>query len=264
MGDVISHICDFCGQAFPLVENITHQVTPVEFEPARPQTNDGILRMAAANGPNHIRNVHEHVFLSFYSCPCCRKTGLTVMSTGGTLQSNVAYRYPPKGVQSFPDYIPNQIRDDYNEAALILDLSPKASATLLRRCLQSIIRDFWGITPEFWNTYDEIRSACHVGKDKVWNINLYQEIKAVELMGGIGTPVIAAFKQLKDIGNIGAHPAADVNLIVDVEPGEAETLLALINLIIRQTYIQRNADQELLQEVERISVRKAEQQGGVQ
>ena len=72
------------------------------------------------------------------------------------------------------------------------------------------------------------------------------------------------YKQLKDIGNIGAHPAANVDVIVDVEPGEAETLLALINLIIRQTYIQRNADQELLQEVERISVRKAEQQGGAQ
>lgn len=264
MGEIRSHICDYCRLTFPLVENMTYKTTTVEFEPGEPQNYNGILRISSTNGSNRAQNIHEYIHLSFYSCPNCKRTGLTVMSAGGTLQSNVAYRYPPQKVQRFPDYIPKQVCDDYNEAALILDLSPKASATLLRRCLQSIIRDFWGITPAFWNAHDEIRSACNVGKDKVKNVNLYQEIKAIELMGGISAPVIAAFKQLKDIGNIGAHPAANVDVIVDVEPGEAETLLALINLIIRQTYIQRNADQELLQEVERISVRKAEQQGGAQ
>jgi hypothetical protein len=45
-----------------------------------------------------------------------------------------------------PDYIPEQIKDDYYEACSILNLSPKASATLARRCLQGMIRDFWGIT----------------------------------------------------------------------------------------------------------------------
>jgi len=52
---------------------------------------------------------------------------------------------PQSLAKVFPDYIPIPIRDDYKEACLIRDLSPKASATLARRCLQGMIRDFWEI-----------------------------------------------------------------------------------------------------------------------
>lgn len=45
-----------------------------------------------------------------------------------------------------PEYIPAPLREDYYEACLIRDKSPKASATLARRCLQGMIRDFCGIT----------------------------------------------------------------------------------------------------------------------
>src|SRR5881227_1268893 len=53
---------------------------------------------------------------------------------------------PPSSAKAFPDYVPKPIRDDYLEACLIRDLSPKASATLSRRCLQGMIRHFCGIT----------------------------------------------------------------------------------------------------------------------
>ncbi len=46
--------------------------------------------------------------------------------------------------KNYPSYIPSPIMDDYREACAIADLSPKASATLSRRCLQGMIRDFWG------------------------------------------------------------------------------------------------------------------------
>src|SRR5579859_2590363 len=52
---------------------------------------------------------------------------------------------PPSSAKVFPDYVPQAIRDDYLEACQIRDLSPKAAATLSRRCLQGMIRDFWGI-----------------------------------------------------------------------------------------------------------------------
>ena len=54
---------------------------------------------------------------------------------------------PESDAKVFPDYIPQQIREDYVEASKIKELSPKASATLSRRCLQGMIRDFWG-TPD--------------------------------------------------------------------------------------------------------------------
>ena len=40
------------------------------------------------------------------------------------------------------DYILEAILEDYKEACLIKDKSPKAAATLARRCLQGMIRIF--------------------------------------------------------------------------------------------------------------------------
>ena len=44
---------------------------------------------------------------------------------------------PKSKAKQFPDYVPPAIRQDYEEACLILNDSPKASATLSRRCLQA-------------------------------------------------------------------------------------------------------------------------------
>jgi Domain of unknown function (DUF4145) len=52
---------------------------------------------------------------------------------------------PSSFAKPLPDYIPEPLRRDYEEACTIRDLSPKASATLIRRCIQGIIRDFCGI-----------------------------------------------------------------------------------------------------------------------
>lgn len=53
----------------------------------------------------------------------------------------------PQGhLRRFPNLVPATSQQNYQEAAQILHLSHRASATLLRRCLQSIIRDYLGIT----------------------------------------------------------------------------------------------------------------------
>lgn len=71
------------------------------------------------------------------------------LSTGGTafMRQSLEREWhliPPSGAKAFPDFVPAAIRADYEEACLIVDLSPKASATLSRRALQGMIRDFWG------------------------------------------------------------------------------------------------------------------------
>ena len=53
---------------------------------------------------------------------------------------------PFGSAKPLPDYIPVALREDYTEACLIRALSPKASATLIRRCLQGMIRDFCGVS----------------------------------------------------------------------------------------------------------------------
>jgi hypothetical protein len=59
----------------------------------------------------------------------------------GTLVRNWGLM-PESDAKPQPDFIPKALVEDYTEACRIRDLSPKASATLARRCLQGMIRDF--------------------------------------------------------------------------------------------------------------------------
>ena len=124
---------------------------------------------------------------------------------------------PESNAIQLPDYIPKPLREDYEEACKILDLSPKASATLARRCLQGMIRDFWGVSDL---------------------PNLYQEIQAIE--DKVDPETWSAIDSIRDIGNIGAHMQHDINLIVSVEPHEAQLLLKLIEDLFQDWYIQRH------------------------
>lgn len=143
---------------------------------------------------------------------------------------------PNSMAKNFPSYIPKAILDDYNEACLIRDLSPKASATLSRRCLQGMIRDFWQVS----------------GKP-----NLYEEIKAIEQK--IDPSTLKAILAVKDIGNIGAHMEQDVNLIIDVEKEEAQALIRLIEILLKDWYIAKHERDQHLAEIVNISATKKEQ-----
>ena len=138
-------------------------------------------------------------------------------------------------MKHYPDYIPEQIRKDYEEANLILERSPKAAATLLRRCLQGMIHDFWGI------------------KEK----NLNAEV--TQLKGKVNLIQWQAIDGLRKIGNIGAHMEKDVNLIVDIEPDEAKKLLRLIEMLLDKWYITRHEEEDLLNEIVGIVKSKEEQ-----
>ena len=121
---------------------------------------------------------------------------------------------PPKG-KSFPPYIPAAILEDYREACSIKVLSPKASATLARRCLQGILRDFWQVKPG--RLVDEIEQIKTKLDPLTWD----------------------AIEAVRKIGNIGAHMEKDINLIVEVDPDEAELLIGLVETLFREWYIAR-------------------------
>lgn len=132
---------------------------------------------------------------------------------------------PPSRAKVFPDYVPEAIRNDYLEACLIEASSPKASATLARRCLQGMIRDFWKIKRR--NLKLEIDALKGKVKDKAW--------KAID--------------SVRSVGNIGAHMEKDINLIVDVEPNEAALLIKLIETLIEKWYIHRHEEEEMMESV---------------
>lgn len=142
---------------------------------------------------------------------------------------------PNTFAKQFPNYIPKSVLDDYKEACLIRDLSPKASATLARRCLQGMIRDYWS---ESKNTLNEEIKAI---KDRIDPIT-WQAIDAV-----------------RKIGNIGAHMEKDINLIIDVEPNEAQMLIGLIEMLLKEWYIARYERQKQLEDLIGLDAIKSEQ-----
>jgi len=98
---------------------------------------------------------------------------------------------------------------------MISELSPKASATLSRRALQGMIRDFWKISKN--RLADEINALRDKVDSTIWD----------------------AIDGVRHVGNIGAHMEKDIDIIVDVEPEEAGQLIWLIEVLIKDWYINR-------------------------
>lgn len=190
------------------------------------------------------------VQLQFVVCPNskCREFTLTAFMYENTSRASGSavvgeclqswHLIPPSAAKAFPDYVPKPILDDYVEACLVRDLSPKASATLSRRCLQGMIRDYW----------------------KIQKARLIDEI--LELKDRVDPLTWAAIDAVRTVGNIGAHMEKDINLIVDVDPEEAAKLIGLIELLIRDWYILRH-DRELhLKDIARLGQTKKQAKEG--
>lgn len=145
---------------------------------------------------------------------------------------------PQSTARVFPEYIPTPIRSDYQEACTIKELSPKASATLSRRCLQGMIHDFWGIT----------------------KTNLKLEIDALEVK--IDGELWKAIDAVRKLGNIGAHMEKDTSMIIDVDPEEAGLMINLIEDLIQEWYVARHDREERVQKLIEASTKKEIQKKG--
>lgn len=145
---------------------------------------------------------------------------------------------PSSSAKVLADYIPKPIVDDYQEACAIRDLSPKASATLSRRCLQGMIRDFFGISKG--RLVDEINAIQEKVDPSTW----------------------AAIDAVRQIGNIGAHMEKDIDLIVNVDPGEAQLLINLIETLVDDWYGVRHERENRLRQVISLANAKKEVRKG--
>lgn len=207
--------CPYCSMIMPL-SNDTLQKHKVSFE-----SEDGLVWVNA----NARKESVSCLEVSFYKCPNCNQYTIKAIGTGDKIDEvNVPIR-PLSSAKQFPDYIPEAIRQDYEEACAIVNLSPKASATLSRRCLQGMIRDFWGIEKK----------------------NLYEEISA--LKDKIPSDLWSSIDALRQLGNIGAHMEKDTNIIVDIDPNEANSLIQLIELLMKEWYINREERKKLFSNI---------------
>jgi hypothetical protein len=151
---------------------------------------------------------------------------------------------PESSAKPQPAYIPKALVADYTEACRIRDLSPKASATLARRCLQGMIRHFGHINEK--TLYSEIRK-------------LREAVDAGTAPRGVTPESVDAIDHVRTIGNIGAHMEADVNLIVDIEPGEAQTLIELIESLFEEWYVAQHVREARFAHLAAMAQQKKEQ-----
>jgi len=221
--------CPHCEREITIVENMQ-------------SLSDHLLHVDNTDGTMRLRS-------QWNVCPnkTCNKTILSVVV------HKVAYHHgtyaptdmvpilrrrliPGSAARIFPDYVPAAIREDYEEACAIVADSPKAAATLARRALQGIVRDFYSVNPG----------------------NLIKEIEQLE--DKIDEDIWAAIDAVRQIGNIGAHMEKDIDVIVAVDEGESELLIQLVETLIDDCYIARHKRKNRLAGIKALGeAKKAEQ-----
>jgi len=114
-----------------------------------------------------------------------------------------------------PKEVPSHVATDYNEAALVLGLSAKASAALSRRCLQAVLREQGFQQKDLWQQIAEANKALP---------SFLQE----------------TVDQIRHFGNFAAHPTVEraTGEIIEVEHGEAEWTLEVLDMLFDHYYVQ--------------------------
>jgi len=117
-----------------------------------------------------------------------------------------------------PAIVPDKFKSDYIEACRVLEISPKASAALSRRCIQNLIHN----------------------KLNVKKGDLRREIEEVISSGVLPGLVSDQLDAVRVVGNFAAHPIKSTNSgeILDVELAEAEWNLDTVESMFDALFVQ--------------------------
>jgi hypothetical protein len=122
-----------------------------------------------------------------------------------------------------PPEVPANLAKDYRQACKVLLLSPEASAALSRRCLQGILRD------KGYTQHD-----------------LAKQIEAALNSNTLPTHISQVMDAVRQVGNFAAHATKSQHTgeIMDVEQGEAEWNLDVLEALFDFYYVQEAANQK--------------------
>ena len=152
------------------------------------------------------------------ACPDCGRLIFSIRVVKGVDSSPQMDRviWPISSARSSaPDDVPQEMRADFDEAGLVLPISAKASAGLSRRCLQQVLTE--------------------AGKTKSDDLSKQIDEVLPSLPSHIGSNLDA----VREIGNFAAHPrkSQSAGTILDVEPGEAEWNLDVLEALFDFYYV---------------------------
>jgi hypothetical protein len=163
---------------------------------------------------------------------CCSGT---IQSSGQLdyLESKVRTKYlvRPKTIlrEPPPPKVPGDIANDYLGAAAVLADSPKASAALSRRCLQHFFHKVVGVK----------------------KADLAREIDEVMASGVLPSNIADELDKIRIVGNFAAHlnKATATGIILDVEPGEAEWNLEVLQDLFDFYYVRLERSKQLKDDI---------------
>ncbi len=126
--------------------------------------------------------------------------------------------------------IPEKYRKLYQESEQVNNVSPRASATLSRYLLQMLLHE-----------------ELHI-HDK----NLQLEIEKLEGNNNVPSQLVKILQVMRRVANFGAHPKKSTNSseIVEVEKGEAEVMLEVIQQLFDYIFVKPNQQKQFLKEIE--------------
>ncbi len=156
-----------------------------------------------------IESHEQVVMINAAACPACHKVIVQVVDGE---QSRLVV--PRNGTRRpIHPTVPSELRESYEEAVLVVDTSPKASAALARRCLQTLL--------------------VFRGAKKSDLVDQLAEVYTT-LPGYVQTFV----DNIRKLGNLAAHAKTSKSTgeIVPVEPSEAEWMLELLEELFDHYY----------------------------
>lgn len=182
----------------------------------------------------------RHTYLIWGPCPNCEKLSIeidhSIINHPFDEKFNihdVARLYPipaPKNLTA-PKEIPDHISRDYNEARAVQTISPRASAALARRCLETMLEEQDYTEGVLSSKIDALLNETNT--DKMLPRNLRLTIDAI-----------------RNVGVFAAHPKKDIaGKIFDVEVDESEWCLEILELCFDHFYVQPKRDAERIQKL---------------
>jgi len=135
---------------------------------------------------------------------------------------------PEAGIRALPKSVPVEVAQEYTQARKLIPISRSAAATFARRCLQAMIRDFWGIKKNFLS--EEVNALQEKVDPETWQ----------------------AIDSVRQIGQVARHLEKGVNLIQEGDADEADMLLRLVDYLIDDWYVAREKRMERLATIKSI------------
>lgn len=152
---------------------------------------------------------------------CCCTDAHVGSEEGGFTPFEWVTIYPVSGNRGpVPPEVPAHIGGDYVEACRVLPFSPKASAALSRRCLQTILHEHG-----------------YKARDLAKEINLL--LNEADPKKGIPEWLRLTVDAIRNFGNFSAHPVTDLTTlqIIEVDPEEAEWCFKTVEEMFQHFYV---------------------------